>query len=816
MFLRIATIVAAMLVVLAASSKALASVPRPSVERPSIDAAGQLSMWVDEQGHAAIDDVLAQPDRFRPSESPTPNLGVTSHALWVRLELAPGDAPFVAEVPYAQFDDVTFVVVHADGSYRAVRTGDARPFSEREQPEPTFVFDVNEPATDIYVRIASTGNVAAPLRLWEPRAFHAHAVNERLAQGLLLGIVAAMAAYNLFLLFALREKVYAIYVGFLLAFEVFDLALSGVGYAYVWGGSPWIQAHAVASGMTIGTNLLVRLGFAVLDAAVYVPKLERAARVVDAILGAMALLSFVVPPRFIIAGLVVVGPVGGALVIAALVIRSRQGSEPARYMLAGNLALIVGMVVLALRSGGVLPSNAFTLHMKDVGVVLQVVLLSLALAARIRTLQQDVARSAAVALDASERSNRELAHLDKLKDDFLANTSHELRTPLNGILGLTETLVAGAPDVTTRRTADLILTSGRRLSTIVDDVLAFATLRSDAATIARDPVDLAAVLTQVRSMFAAQASEKKLTLDLVMTLDGRGCVGETAKLEQVLHHLVGNAIKFTEAGTVSLSATHEQGRIRVAVRDTGPGIDDAAKASLFSVFEQADGSAKRDTGGLGLGLPLAKRIVELLGGELVVESTPGHGSTFAFTVEACELPAVELRESVQAPVRSNAFAPVARSIAPPPSTASGRGAVASLASSASLPRKARCDNARCGRGACARGRRRAHQPRGADAPARQRRLRGREGFEWSRGPRAHQRRRLRHRAPRRDDAAHVRLRGVPHHAGGARAPRRAHRARHGKDPRARPRRRLRLRRQRLHPQAVHQRRARRARALARA
>jgi signal transduction histidine kinase/class 3 adenylate cyclase len=686
---RVAAIVAAMLVVLVTSGKSFASVPRPNADRPFVDPAGRMTMFVDPSAAMTVDDVVDHPERFQPSPKPVPTLGVSAAALWARVEVEPGEGAFFAELNYPQFDDVTFVVEGVDGARRVVRSGDMRPFRERDQPETNFVFEVREPARALFVRVASTGTVAVPLTLWEPRAYHRHVLGERLLTGLYLGVIAAMAAYNLFLLFLLRDRVYGYYVGFLVAFLVFELSLTGLGFQYFWSESVWLQAHSSAIGMTTLAWLLFRVCMTAVDAKKHLPRLGKAYGTVDVFFGTLSLLAFFVPPRLVIASSIFIGPIGGAIVVAALVARVRQGSTPARYMLAGNVALIASLSVFAANRAGLLPENPIFYHLKDVGVVSQVVLLSLALAARIRSLQAEVARNQRTALEASKRTNDELAHLNQLKDDFLANTSHELRTPLNGILGLAESLVSGSPDGATKRTAELILTSGRRLSTIVDDVLAFATLRKEGASVAREPVDLGAVVDQVRDVYAAQASEKKLVLVVDKQLADRGVLGETAKLEQVLHHLVGNAVKFTEKGSVTVAAHRAGERVRIAVSDTGPGIDDATRARLFSAFEQADGSAQRELGGLGLGLPLAKRIVELLGGDLVVESSPGKGSVFSFELDSCERPAAaSTAESVHVPSRGNVFAPVALSIippAPPPSSGSKEGSTSVHVAAAAPP-----------------------------------------------------------------------------------------------------------------------------------
>ena len=152
---RVFAIVAAMLVVLATSGKAFAGLPRPTPADPLVDTAGHLSMLVDEPGALRVEDVVAHPERFAPSARAVPNLGVTTHTLWARAELARGDAPFYAEVPYPAFDHLTLVVEREDGSLRTVEAGDQRPFAAREIDAPTFVFEVREPAKALYLRVAT-------------------------------------------------------------------------------------------------------------------------------------------------------------------------------------------------------------------------------------------------------------------------------------------------------------------------------------------------------------------------------------------------------------------------------------------------------------------------------------------------------------------------------------------------------------------------------------------------------------------------------------------------------------------------------------
>jgi PAS domain S-box-containing protein len=242
-------------------------------------------------------------------------------------------------------------------------------------------------------------------------------------------------------------------------------------------------------------------------------------------------------------------------------------------------------------------------------------------------------------LDASfanlEAKNTELQRLDRLKDEFLANTSHELRTPLNGIIGIAETLMEGATGSLpqqTRFNLNLIIASGRRLSNLVNDILDFSKIRHKDIQLQLKPIGMREVAEIVLTHSQPLIGQKELQLINRIPADLPPANADENRLHQILYNLVGNAIKFTDKGSVEIAAELVDTDLVISVRDTGIGIPDQKLERIFESFEQAEGSTDRVYGGTGLGLAVTKKLVELHRGKISVESTVGVGSRFIFTL----------------------------------------------------------------------------------------------------------------------------------------------------------------------------------------
>jgi signal transduction histidine kinase len=237
--------------------------------------------------------------------------------------------------------------------------------------------------------------------------------------------------------------------------------------------------------------------------------------------------------------------------------------------------------------------------------------------------------------DEIQDKSRQLEIASQHKSQFLANMSHELRTPLNAILGYTELMTDGAYGEPSEKMLGVLKrleAQGKHLLGLNNDVLDLSKIEAGQLVLELSDYCIQDIAQTVRSTLEPLAVDKKLAFKVEVGSQLPSGRGDGRRLTQVLINLVGNAIKFTDAGEVAIKAETNNGSFYVSVRDTGPGISAADQAKLFQEFQQADNAITRKKGGTGLGLAISKRIIEMHGGKIWVESQPGQGSTFTFTL----------------------------------------------------------------------------------------------------------------------------------------------------------------------------------------
>ena len=231
---------------------------------------------------------------------------------------------------------------------------------------------------------------------------------------------------------------------------------------------------------------------------------------------------------------------------------------------------------------------------------------------------------------------------NEAKSRFLATVSHEFRTPLNGILGMADLLGDTRLDPEQTTYVQALRSSGEALLGLVDEILDFAKVEAGRIELAQEPFDLPLVIENVTELMAPRAQAKGLDISALLAPGlPQHVSGDSERLRQILLNLVGNAVKFTQSGGVGIRVeTAADGRIEIAVADTGPGIPAERAAAIFEEFEQADATTARHHGGTGLGLTIARRLARAMGGDVTVASRPGEGATFTLTLP---LPRVGLR-----------------------------------------------------------------------------------------------------------------------------------------------------------------------------
>jgi signal transduction histidine kinase/CheY-like chemotaxis protein len=238
-----------------------------------------------------------------------------------------------------------------------------------------------------------------------------------------------------------------------------------------------------------------------------------------------------------------------------------------------------------------------------------------------------------------EDEKRKADESNKLKSFFLANISHEIRTPMNSILGFSGLLREGSlPDEEKLHYIDIIHKSGRHLLKLIDDIIDLARIESDQVTINARPLSLDVLMGDLHDIFCLQVKDLKKNIELVMKLpagSGAGTIlADEIRLRQVLMNLIGNAVKFTESGVVEFGyRITEAGSLLFYISDTGIGINHDHVSHIFQQFKQADNSHTRKYGGAGLGLSISKKLINLMGGDIWLESESGRGTTFYFDLQ---------------------------------------------------------------------------------------------------------------------------------------------------------------------------------------
>ncbi len=586
---------------------------------------------------------------YRPLPTTHISFGFRKAPCWFRFRLANAGAEQLTLILDVDFAALDHVWLFTPPQPRPLRSGSGEPYAQRPLPLPSISFPLELNAfqtRDYYLRVQTHGPFAVPLSLESQAAFTEERLGQKWWQGIFFGFGAGLLLYNLFLWLTIRERFYAYYVAHLGFALLFFSALQGLGFSW-WPDWPdWNRRSTdVFIYAFLGAGTLFAREFLGLRQW---PAIDRLLRLVIALLVAGALASLVLPlehtARLVPALMMLDMP----LLLYVGIRCWRAGHRQAPFFVIAWGIFLATETLGALSAYGIYFRLDRSVAAMQAGFSAQLVLLSLALANRINTLKDEEHQRAQEA---------QLARAENAaKSDFLATMSHEIRTPMNAVLGITELLRDTRLDKGQREYLDILQSAGQSLLNIINNVLDYTKLTTGKLDLELTDFRLRDCIAETMALLASSAKRKSLSLETRISPDlPEWLRGDPLRLRQIMLNLLSNAIKFTEQGYVRLCVEALPGEssedicLKIQVEDSGIGISPQDSRYLFQDFSQANASIARRYGGSGLGLSISRRLVEMMGGGIGLNSRPGQGTTFWFTacMKKSSAPPVPAREAAE-------------------------------------------------------------------------------------------------------------------------------------------------------------------------
>ena len=573
-------------------------------------------------------------DLWQPLEYDSLNLGFTKSTVWLKFDVpfAGNLGPRLLEIANNKVTHVTVYLVERQASKNTIVqtyvSGSVQPVEERTIQHRNFVFPIDFPALansdkvirTVYIQVRNEYPMKLPIYWWDEGTFQKNEAKRLLFNGFYFGAVTILVLYNLFVFLIVKDKSYATYVLFMLFFAMVILIDTGFAYEYIWTHEPGLNFHMYLFFIAVGAGTTVRFTSEFLSLKENYPAYDTGLNYLFIAWMVVALASIFWPSIWVLfLEMLILIPGGIALFLAGLLMW-KKGVPAAPFYTIAWCIIIAGVVAYALNLLGVLPTSASTEYALQVSNIIEGTLLSIGLAYRIRSLSEE--RQAAYAMTAA-------------KSDFLATMSHEIRTPMNGILGMAQLLSDTKLNKKQDNYLKTILGSGQALLTVLNDILDYSKIEAGKLEIESVSFNVRRLVDETAAMFALKAAEKNLYYNVIVApAVPLRIKGDPTRVRQILTNFLSNAFKFTEEGKILLVVGKDEvtNSLKFEVKDSGIGIPANKIAHVFEEFTQADSSTARHYGGTGLGLPISKRLVAIMGGKIGVQSEVTNGSTFWFSL----------------------------------------------------------------------------------------------------------------------------------------------------------------------------------------
>lgn len=563
------------------------------------------------------------------------NKGFTHSTYWLKFSII--DRTFdkktqnwKLETTYPLLDYLDIYVIDDAQNIEHIKMGDTYPYHQRPVDHRNFIAPISlqdNQQKDIYIRVNTSSSMQIPIFIWHPNYFFEARSGEQYGLGLYYGMMLVMFFYNFFLWFSIRDANYLWYIGYLAAFAILQATTSGLGYQYLWPNSPWIESIAPPVSIALVGIFGIAFTRRFLHTRQYHVVADNLLKIVLGLSIIVLGLSFIADTATVMSLAKFVVVTFLLFILYASVAMLLRGHRQARFFLAAWVSLILGGLFTIGMMLGIFPNTFLMTHASKIGSVIEIILLSFALADRIKVIEKEKKIIESRAQKELRRSNQKLQENNQLKDDFLATISHEFRTPLNGILGSLEL----AQQESSNRNIKTARASANEMLSLVDQVLSYTELQSGHFIIKTASINLDELVEKINQTMTPLCSNK----NIVFSIDNNPrnphiIIADKKRLFQALNPILDNAIKFTDEGHIHLSLeikyNNNQYLLVLKVEDTGIGIAADKREHILDAFTQGDGSFSRQFGGLGIGLSLVNALCNQLGGNIHISSELNHGS----------------------------------------------------------------------------------------------------------------------------------------------------------------------------------------------
>ncbi len=602
-------------------------------ETDAISLRSETSVLLAGQKDYSFNEIRNTPNlEFVPLSDLKENQGFSDDNYWMTFTLenkSSEHTQYYLETARPITDIVTLYIVDDEGNVEKQHSGDKMPFSTKTIKHRKSIFDIElEPNEKIqgYIHLKSDGEVVMlPMRLYQAENFFILTYKEQVFYGFFYGILILACFIYLFFFFALKDKAFVYYALYVLFIALMQFSLDGFFHQYFTPQGGWLSDRAVLLTAFVSLYFFGKYGNSFLDLRKNSPILY----ITNKVLGFAIILGVVllaISPSFEYCY-----PLANAIgilvllhMIASLVVMKVKKIKVDAYFVIGISFLVLGFIVFILNNFNTIQNSFFTNNGAKFGIGLEIVFLSISMINRIRNLRMENEQNQLLALQRAEDMN-------EIKSSFLSNISHELRTPLNLIMGVATSLQENKKEENLEEKCKMILNSSKNLLGYIEDILDFTVIEKGNQELKEVPFDLKSTLTKVIKLQEKKATVKGLEFNVSLsdTLPAR-IVGDKGKLVQILNHLLDNAIKFTNQGSVGIDINckkhNDSATIDFIITDTGTGISKEKMSTIFESFTKKSFMDKREFSGLGLGLYIVKTYVDLQKGTINLLNNTNQGT----------------------------------------------------------------------------------------------------------------------------------------------------------------------------------------------